>query len=197
MIVLKKYNPFRNPSLKPTMDWIVYDDDPKIRQKCADLVLPLQADDIENIQKMVSYIDASYEDKHDKYNIRAGVAIASIQIGWLKKVIYLHFDDEFRTERHWLLANPVIVETSYSKSYIDGGEGCLSVPEDKQGVVPRNESIVVEAYDLINNKPIRIEASGYTAIVLQHEIDHLSGILYYDRINIFNPEFVDENWKKI
>ena len=197
MIILKKYNPFRNGSLKPTMDWIVYDDDPRIRQKCEDLKLPLNQEDVANIQKMVAYIDASYEDKNERYDIRPGVAIAAIQIGYLKNVIYLHFDDEFKTERHWLLANPKIIETSYNKSYLNGGEGCLSVPEDKEGIVPRNESIIVEAYDLIANKQIRIEASGYTAIVLQHEIDHLSGILYYDRINVFNPDFVDENWKKI
>lgn len=197
MIKIKKYNPFYLPNLRPTMDWIVYDDDPRIRQECDELVLPLQKEDIENIQKMVSYIEASYQGKEDKYDIRSGVAIAAIQIGWLKKVAYLHFDDEYGNEKLWLLANPKILESSYDKSYLNGGEGCLSVPEDHKGIVPRAARVKVSAYDLIANRPITIEAEGYSAIVLQHEIDHLHGVLYYDRINVFNPEFVDEHWKKI
>lgn len=179
------------------MDWIVTDEDPRIRNKCEDIHLPISMSDKKEIEKLVSYIDACYYGKEKKYDIRGGVAMAAIQIGFLKNVIYLHFDDEEENERHWLLANPKIIESSYDKSYLNNGEGCLSVPQDHEGIVPRSEFIKVEAFDLINNRPITIEVGGYSAIVLQHEIDHLSGILYYDRINIFNPMFVDENWKKI
>ncbi|GAA5414504.1 peptide deformylase [Ureaplasma ceti] len=179
------------------MDWIVTDDDARIRTQCADLEFPITKEDRVEMEKMVSYIDNCYYGKDEKYHIRAGVAIAAIQIGYLKRVTYLHFDDEHNVERHWFLANPTIVETSYDKQYLHGGEGCLSVPEDHEGIVPRASRIKVEAYDLLNNRPIKIEAEGYAAIVLQHEIDHLSGKLYYDRINVFNPQFADENWKKI
>lgn len=183
--------------LKPTMDWIVTDDDPRIRMKAEPLTFPLNDDDFMQISKLISYVDASYDNTYPEFDIRPGAAIASVQINWLKRVIYLHFNDEYGNEKKFLLANPIIKKTSEEVSYLDGGEGCLSVPEDRQGVVPRKFSIVVDAYDLLNNREITINESGYTAIVLQHEIDHLDGILYYDHINVMDNNYVNENWKKI
>lgn len=181
----------------PTMAWIITDDDPRVRLKSSPLTFPLSSDDYDQIAKMISYVDASYDGLYEQYNIRPGVAIASNQINWQKRVVYLHFDDEFGNEKHWLLANPIIKSFSNEISYLDGGEGCLSVPNDHQGIVPRKLSIVVEAFDLFTNKPITIQESGYSAIVLQHEIDHLDGILYYDRINALNNNYADVSWKKI
>ena len=57
------------------------------------------------------------------------------------------------------------------------------VPDDHKGYVYRSYKIKVSAYDLLQDKQIEIDAKGYDAIVLQHEIDHLDGILYYDRID--------------
>jgi peptide deformylase len=91
-----------------------------------------------------------------------------------------------------LLANPKIKSYSQSKCFLSGGEGCLSVKKKHDGIVPRRSKVIVEAYDLINNKQIEIIAEDFLAINLQHEIDHLNGILYYDHINKSNPYFVDE-----
>lgn len=99
--------------------------------------------------------------------------------------------------KKFLLANPEIIKFSDDISYLDGGEGCLSVPEDRQGIVPRKSEITVKAYDLIHDREIVINEYGLTAIVLQHEIDHLSGILYYDHINVLDNNYVKEDWKKI
>lgn len=183
--------------LKPTMDWIVTDDDPRIRMKAEPLTLPLTSDDLLQISKMVSYVDASYDNSYPEFDIRPGVAIASVQINWLKQVIYVHFDNEYGKEKKFLLANPEIIRFSDDISYLDGGEGCLSVPEDRQGIVPRKSEITVKAYDLIHDREIVINEYGLTAIVLQHEIDHLSGILYYDHINVLDNNYVKEDWKKI
>lgn len=183
--------------LKPTMEWIIKDDDPRIRLKAEDLTFPLTKKDYEAISKMVSFVDSSYDGSYEAHNIRPGVAIASVQINYLKKVIYLHFDDENMVEKKWLLANPKIVYFSDEVIYLNTGEGCLSVPEDRNGYVPRKSKIKVEAIDLFSNTNVIIEESNYSAIVLQHEIDHLNGILYYDHINVLDPYYNKEDWKKI
>jgi peptide deformylase len=75
------------------------------------------------------------------------------------------------------------------------GEGCLSVKENHKGIVPRHTRIGVKAIDLLHdNKPIEIDAEGILAICLQHEIDHLSGVLYYDHINKDDPFKIAPNW---
>ncbi|HOA11556.1 MAG TPA: peptide deformylase, partial [Bacilli bacterium] len=61
--------------------------------------------------------------------------------------------------------------------------GCLSVDEDHPGHVYRHYKIRVKAFDILNNEEVEINTFGYPAIVLQHEIDHLHGVLFYDRIN--------------
>jgi peptide deformylase len=78
-----------------------------------------------------------------------------------------------------VLINPRII--SSEGSILSEGEGCLSVPGFRADV-KRSAAILVEAFDR-NEKPLRIEAEGFLAVVLQHEIDHLNGILFIDRIS--------------
>lgn len=77
-----------------------------------------------------------------------------------------------------VLINPRLTERS--KKISEGWEGCLSIP-DLRGVVPRNASVVCEALDR-EGKPIKIEADGFFARVIQHEWDHLQGQVYLDRM---------------
>lgn len=188
---------FIKKGLKPTMKWMCYDHDPKIRQTSHDLTFPLTQEDKEAMAKMIAYIDACYLDEQDLYNIRAGIAIAGVQIHYMKKVAYIHLDDEDGNEHEYLIANPKIIKQSYLKGYVNGGEGCLSVEVDKNGNVPRSYEITVSAIDVFSEKPIEIHAKGILAICLQHEIDHMYGKLYYDKINLFNPDFSDPEWIKI
>lgn len=194
---MKKFNPFFDKNLEPTMEWIVPDTDPKIREICEPVKFPLSTQDIEYIKKMISYIDSCFYDTYDKFNITPGVAIAANQVGLLKRIIYFHYLDDQGFERHWLIANPEIISKSDEVSYLENGEGCLSVPNPKNGIVPRQETIKFKAYDLILEKSITLELTGYPAIVAQHELDHLDGILYYDHINIIDPNFIKKEWKKI
>ena len=85
------------------------------------------------------------------------------------------------------MVNPKIVVNSIKKTYLEGGEGCLSVDEEHRGYVYRDFKIVVKAYNDLTGKEEHITARGYDAIVLQHEIDHLDGILFYDRIDKNDP----------
>lgn len=193
----KNKKKFINKTLKPSMDWICYDDNQKIREVSEVLVFPLTEEDKQAIAKMISYIDACYYDEFDQYKIRAGIAIAGVQIHYLKKVAYIHLNDEEDVEHEYLIANPHIIFESYTKGYVQGGEGCLSVEIDKYGLVPRSYHIKVKATNVFNQKSIEIEAKGILAICLQHEIDHLNGRLYYDKINLFNPDYIEEDWIKI
>ena len=85
-----------------------------------------------------------------------------------------------------------IILESIQEVYLSGGEGCLSVDEMHEGYVYRHNKIQVKAFNAITMKEEIITARGYEAIVLQHEIDHLSGVLYYDHINKKDPFFVKE-----
>lgn len=184
-----------NNKLKPKNDWIVSDDDPRIRIKCKQ-VENLDQNDNEYINKMVSYIDACYDGKDNQFGIKSGIAIAAPQVGFDKRVIYLNFN-EGNYHHQYLLVNPEIVATSQAKSFIHNGEGCLSVKKDVVCNIPRNYKIIVEAYDLIKQEYVSIQATELLSICLQHEIDHLDGILYTDRINIDKPKYIDPNWFKV
>lgn len=184
-----------NSNLVAQQSWIYIDSDPLLREKSSE-VEELTAHDLKIINQMVSYIDASYLDLSEKYNIRPGIAIAAPQMGLLKKIIYIHFNEDGE-EHRYLLANPKIVSKSQVYSYVSSGEGCLSVPVDEKGYIPRNYKIIVEATDLFTGKPISISAVELLSICLQHEIDHLDGILYTDRINHDAPMHLDAKWLPI
>lgn len=103
-----------------------------------------------------------------------GIGLAAPQIGVLKRVIVYDLEDEGRVVA---LCNPEIVEHADEREFDD--EGCLSLP----GItvpVERAFAVVCEAHNL-KGEPVRLEASDFHARLLQHEIDHLDGILIIDR----------------
>jgi peptide deformylase len=77
-----------------------------------------------------------------------------------------------------VLVNPVV--TALTEQMEDGWEGCLSIP-DMRGVVPRYTAVRLQAYDR-EGQPIDLKATDFFARVIQHEIDHLQGIVYVDRM---------------
>ena len=81
-----------------------------------------------------------------------------------------------------------LISSSAKQAYLKYGEGCLSAETEHSGYVPRSLRVKVEGYDLLRDEKITIRAEGYLAIVLQHEIDHFSGIMFYDRINQMAPD---------
>jgi peptide deformylase len=103
-----------------------------------------------------------------------GIGLAAPQIGVLKKIFV--WRDPDTDERH-IFINPRIVARSDEVEISD--EGCLSVPGHPMEVA-RAERVVVEAQDL-HGGPIRLEAEGLLARIMQHEIDHLEGHLILDR----------------
>jgi peptide deformylase len=136
------------------------------------------------LQYLKNSQDEEFLEKHPE--VRSGVGLAAPQIGKNIKLIAVYFNDG-KKDIEYVLVNPKIVAESAQKCYLSSGEGCLSVPENHEGYVYRHFRIKVKAYNILTKKDEVIDARGYLSIVLQHEIDHLSGILYYDRINNFEP----------
>ena len=166
---------------------IIKDNNPKIRKKSEPVTLPLSNEDKDLIDSMFNYLVKSQDDDYaTKHNIRPGVGLAAIQVGIPKRMFVIYYQKGEQTVQYKLV-NPRIIETSLKKAALEQGEGCLSVDKDHEGLVHRYYKIVMKAFDAIQNKEITIVASGYDAIVLQHEYDHLSGILYYDHIVYDTP----------
>jgi peptide deformylase len=125
------------------------------------------------------------------YNSK-GVGLAAIQVGFDKSLILYDVSPGEEKRSLQILINPRIIESN--GRIISEKEGCLSVP-DLRADVKRAESILVEAFDR-EGKPMRIDAEGYLAIVLQHEIDHLNGILFIDHISALKRELYKRRIKK-
>lgn len=176
--------------MKITTEQIITDTDPRIREKSVPVPLPLEAEDAELLQGLLEYVRNSQDEElAEAENLKPAVGIAAIQVGVPRKLIAVVVPDPEDPEKNleFALANPKIISESVQNSYLEGGEGCLSVPEDHEGHAFRHARIKVRAYDLLQDANVVIAAEGFLAICLQHEIDHLSGILYYDRIDKEDP----------
>lgn len=173
------------------IDTIIHDDNPIIRTHSADVELPLSAEDEQLVKDMLQYVkDSQDEELCKEKHLQPAVGISAIQLAIPKKLVAVHIpadEEEDEPEYSWALANPKIISRSVRNAYLKSGEGCLSVPEGHEGFVPRSYKIKVRAYDAITQEPVVIKVKGYPAIVLQHEIDHLTGKLYYDHIDPEDP----------
>lgn len=166
---------------------IIDDENPIIREKSKNVTLPLSDEDRDTLTEMLNYvIDSTDDELAEKYELKPAVGIAAIQIGIPKKMLAIVIEEEDRIIEY-ALVNPKVISHSAQYAYLKTGEGCLSVKDFHEGYVPRHARITVEAYDMLQDKVIRIRAKGYEAIVLQHEMDHFDGRLYYDHINKENP----------
>ena len=172
---------------------IYTDQDPILREKCIDISLPLTDEKRQLILDMIEYLKLSQDDEFAKeHNIRSGVGLAAPQIGYKERFFAIYFDDGDKHYEYGLV-NPKIVSTSFKKGFLANGEGCLSVPKDRAGYVYRYYKITIKAFDVVSNSEVTLKLAGYPAMVFQHEYDHLDGILYYDRINKKDPNYVDPN----
>jgi peptide deformylase len=117
----------------------------------------------------------------DTLDSHTGVGIAAPQIGVTRRIIVV---DATRAKRavpnqgRLVLLNPFITSSTGTIAF---REGCLSIP-DMVARVTRANSIVVTA-DAPDGRPVEIRSEGFEAVILQHEIDHLNGILFIDRVH--------------
>ena len=149
---------------------IIVEGDRRLRQK---------ANKIRRVDPAVRKLAA---DMYETMLDAPGVGLAAPQVGVLLRLITVEVPEDYEREgdpaASLILINPEIVKATGSQ--LDPPEGCLSIPH-WIGNVPRAERVVVKARDL-DFKEVRIRAEGFLARVLQHEIDHLDGILFTDRV---------------
>jgi peptide deformylase len=131
------------------------------------------------VEKIDRAIQKTIDDMIETMYEAPGVGLASIQVGCDKSIIVYDLSYGENENSLKILLNPKIIESSGET--VSENEGCLSV-SDYRCDVKRATSVIVEALDR-EGKPVRIEADNFHAIVLQHEIDHLNGILFIDRIS--------------
>jgi peptide deformylase len=121
-----------------------------------------------------------------------GIGLAAIQVGWDKSVLIYDIAPRDESRELNVLVNPKII--TQEGQILSENEGCLSVPEFRADV-KRSEFVTVEGHDR-EGKPIRLDAEGILAIVLQHEIDHLNGTLFIERISSLKRQMYKRRVKK-
>ena len=169
---------------------IVKDSNPIMRKKSQPVSLPLTKEDKDTLDEMLEYIKLTQDENFaKKHNVRAGIGLAAIQIGLLKRMFVIYYETENGIVQYQLV-NPKIIEYSLRKCALKDGEGCLSVDGEHPGYAHRYYKIKMEAYDALSDKNIIITARGFDAIVLQHEYDHLDGLFFYNRIDQNKPNQV-------
>lgn len=149
-------------------------------------ILKYPNDKLRKISDLVSVDEISNQETQTLINdlvqtlyVESGVGLAAPQIGVNKRVIIVDIGDGAR-----VFINPKIVSASLRKT--KSQEGCLSIP-GVNGVVKRHRGIIMNALSR-DGKSIRIKATGLLAIVIQHETDHLDGVLFIDKaISFTNP----------
>lgn len=149
---------------------------PILRQKA-------QPVNLEELTAPQSEVQGFIDDMIETMHAEGGVGLAAPQVSRSIQIVILEYHNNERYPGNpeiqlTVLVNPVI--TRYSEETTRGWESCLSL-NDLHGLVTRSQAVTVEACDRQGKKMI-IEASGFQAVVLQHEIDHLNGLVFLDRM---------------
>ncbi len=170
-----------------TMDDIIKDGHPALRTIAEPVVLPPSEEEKETLKKMLEYVINSQDPAiSEKYGLRPGIGLAAPQINVNKRMIAVHVHDEGGKLLSYALFNPKIISHSVERAYLKTGEGCLSVDQPYPGYVPRYARVTVTGTTL-EGEQVKLRLKGLPAIVFQHEIDHLNGIMFYDHINKEDP----------
>lgn len=166
-----------------------------LREVSKEVKLPLAKEDKKTIDEIITYLTYSQIPEYEKkYELRPGMGLSFVQLGILKRIIVIVDEYEEGKFDNYVVINPVIVSNSTEMIAASEGEGCLSVNREVPGHVPRYARVTVEGYDVDGNK-IRIRAREELSIAFQHEIDHLNGILFYDRIDKNKPFYTEKEMR--
>ena len=166
----------------------ILDEKNKLLHKVSkDVTFPISKEDRALALDTIKYLEMSQDESiAEKYNLRAGMGMAFVQLGYLKRIFVIASEREDGTFEECVIINPKIISRSEELIYVGEGEGCLSVNRPVEGIVPRHARVTVEYYDYEGNKKtIRVRED--LAVAFQHEIDHLDGILFVDKIDPKNP----------
>ena len=183
------------------MDDIIREGNPTLRAVAEDVTFPLSDQEIILGEKMMQFLHHSQDPvMAEKLGLRGGVGLAAPQLDISKHIIAVlvpnpeDADGNPPKEAYSLqevMYNPKVVAHSVQDAALGDGEGCLSVDRNVPGYVVRHARVTVEYFTKDGEKK-RIKLKGYNSIVVQHEIDHTNGIMFYDRINPNNPFEIKE-----
>ena len=169
---------------------ILDEKDKRLRTISKEVEFPLSKKDKDLIDVMIKYLhDSQIPELAEKYDLRPGMGMSAIQLGVAKRMFVVvneigePGEGEFET---YILINPRIISNSVEQIYVEEGEGCLSVNRPVEGIVPRYARITVSAFDE-NGNPFTMRVREDISVAFQHEIDHLNGILFVDKIDKKDP----------
>ena len=152
-----------------------------------DPVLRKSALPVENItDKTLQLLDDMAETMYDA----PGIGLAGPQIGELKRLIVMDCSRDDEKSELWQMINPEVIELSEDNSTLE--EGCLSIP-GHTAEVSRPDWIKLR-FTNVKGKEQQIKAEGLLAACIQHEIDHLDGILFIDHISKLKRDII---WRKV
>ena len=158
---------------------------------------------LKQISKEVESFDASLhellDDMYETMRAKNGVGLAAIQVGVTLRALIINIpleevkegEDEQPKENTLEMINPVIIEKDGTEKF---QEGCLSVPGIYEDVT-RAKHVKIEYYDRDGQKHL-IEDDGFLAIAMQHEMDHLDGKLFIEKLSYIKRKKFEKEWKK-
>ena len=158
---------------------------------------------LKQISKEVESFDASLhellDDMYETMRAKNGVGLAAIQVGVTLRALIINIpleevkegEDEQPKENTLEMINPVIIEKDGTEKF---QEGCLSVPGIYEDVT-RAKHVKIEYYDRDGKKHL-IEDDGFLAIAMQHEMDHLDGKLFIEKLSIIKRKKFEKEWKR-
>ena len=162
---------------------ILDEKDKRLRKVSVDAKLPLSDEYKDIIERIITELTYSQIEEYEKkYDLRPGMGLAFPQLGINERIIVIVHEYDDGKFDNYVMVNPKIISSSSEMIAAEAGEGCLSVNRDVEGHIKRYARVTVEGYDVDGNK-IRVRAREELSIAFQHEIDHLDGIIFYDRID--------------
>ena len=158
--------------------------DPVLRTRATEIDLAAKPELRDQLRRLAA-------DMFDTMYAEEGVGLAAPQIGEGIRLIVVDAREE--GVEPFALINPRILDMSPDTDRAE--EGCLSIPGVRE-VVERSVQVTIEGMDLDGN-PIRMEPEGFVARILQHEVDHLDGILFFDRVSPLKRKMLLKKWQKV
>ena len=171
-----------------TMKDVIREGHPTLALKSKDVDLPLTKEDKNTLKLMMEFLENSQNPEiSEEYELRPGVGLAAPQIDISKRMIaVLTYDETGEKLYKHLLVNPKIMSHSIKKTYLPDGEGCLSVDREVEGITPRHKKITLKSHFYnVETEELTLgtlRLTGYVSVVFQHEIDHLNGVLFVDKL---------------
>ena len=168
-----------------------------LHTKSEEVTFPLPKEDVKRIYDMMDYLEMSQiEDIRAKYELRAGMGLSYIQLGIPKRIFVIVYEVEEGKFDRYIVVNPKVISESEEIVYIEEGEGCLSINRPTTGIVPRHARLTIKAYNE-KGEEFTLRVREELAVCFQHEIDHLNGILFTDKIDPKNPFKGKDKWRAI